>query len=75
MDPHFTARFITDVRPAFEAGDPAVSQKSREAENLACIQESYRAIVRGDLQTFNDLMAEDIEMEFSGPEEGLFSGQ
>src|SRR5687768_16332600 len=75
MDPRFTAQFITHLRPAFEAGDPAVSQKSTEAQNLACIEESYGEIVRGDMQAFNNLMAEDVELEFSGPEEGLFSGQ
>ncbi|OWK36604.1 nuclear transport factor 2 family protein [Fimbriiglobus ruber] len=61
------AKFIEDLHPAFEAGDPAAAQKSAEAACVGLVQDQYRAVVRGDFAAFLVSMAEDIELENIGP--------
>lgn len=61
------ARFLDELFPAFQAGDPAVHEKVAEAACVRLVEGLYRAIVGGDVATFLALLDEDIDFENVGP--------
>ncbi len=75
MDQPVVARFIERLGSAFEEDDAGAAVKAAEASNVWLVQESYRAIARGDFAGFLDLLAEDVEMEFVGSPRMPFTGR
>jgi len=63
------ARFLDEIVPAFERGDPAVAGKPTERDNVRVILGQCQAIGRGDLAALEASMAEDVELEIVGPAE------
>src|SRR4051812_23012957 len=58
--------FIDRLYPAYCEGDCEANNKSLELANLRQLEESYRAIARGDLGKVLALLADDIEMDYLG---------
>jgi len=75
MDQPIVAKFIDGLASAFEEGDVGAAMKAAEAANVWRVQESYRAIARGDFAAFFESLAEDVEMEFVGPPHAPFAGR
>jgi ketosteroid isomerase-like protein len=67
-------QFIDRVQEAFLEGDPDVTTKSMEADNVRCLQRQYQAIVAGDFAAALDLFTDDVELEIVGPPEMPFAG-
>jgi ketosteroid isomerase-like protein len=60
--------FIGRMEEAFRDGDPLVDSKATEAQNVAHVRRQIEAITRGDFATFEQSLAEDVEMEtHAGP--------
>jgi uncharacterized protein len=75
MDQPVVAQFIERLASAFAEDDAESAAKAAEAANVSRVQESYRALARGDLAAFLEMLAEDVEMEFVGSPRGLFAGR
>ncbi len=71
MSPQFIDRLVS----AFEEDDAEAGSKLTESANVRRVQENYRALARGDLAAFLEMLAEDVEMEFVGSPNGLFAGR
>ena len=73
MDQPIVAKFIDGLPSPFEEGDVGAAVKAAEAANAWRVQESYRAIARGDFAAFFESVAEDVEMEFVGAPHAPFA--
>lgn len=67
MEPVTVAQFVSRIPTAFEEGDPEVSAKRLEAENVRLLHQLYSAVTRGDFDAACDYMAEDVVLEILGP--------
>lgn len=74
MNPEFAGRFISGLRPAFEADDAGAPEKRQESENIALITAMYLAIVQGDYEAFSNALADDVELELVGPPASPMTG-
>ena len=74
MNPEFVGRFISELRPAFEADDRQVASKAVEGENVSRIRAIYEAIRQGDSTSFSDALADDVEFELVGPADSPMTG-
>jgi ketosteroid isomerase-like protein len=75
MDQPIVAQFIDRLASAFEEDDAGAAVKAAESTNVWRVQESYRAIARGDFAGFLDMLTEDVEMEFVGSPRVPFAGR
>jgi ketosteroid isomerase-like protein len=75
MDQVVVAQFIDRLVSAFEEDDAGAAVKAAEAANVWRVQESYRAIARGDFPAFLETLSEDVEMEFVGSPRAPFTGR
>lgn len=60
-------RFLASLQPAFLAGDPASDSKPAEQSNVARLRYLYEAFRAGDGEALKALLAEDVELEITGP--------
>jgi ketosteroid isomerase-like protein len=68
MDPVLSS-FIDRLRDAFHHGDPGAAGKAAESNNVARLQDQYRALAKADIPAFAALLSDDIEMEILGANE------
>jgi ketosteroid isomerase-like protein len=67
IHPASSERFIDRLHQAFLDGDDASAMKVNEGRNVLRLQETYRALARGDFQPAIALMADSIELELHVP--------
>ncbi|WP_406694994.1 nuclear transport factor 2 family protein [Singulisphaera sp. Ch08] len=67
MSAFVAADFIEQLPLAFRKGDSKVTIKEVEADNLRLLQANYQAIALGDFETFEEMLAEDVDFEILGP--------
>jgi uncharacterized protein len=67
MNPELVGRFIADMTPAFEAGDPLVAAKNAERENVTRVRGVYETLLSQDPAALAGLFADDLELTISGP--------
>lgn len=68
MNPEACGRFIEALRPAFQAHDAGAGAKTVESAHVARVEAAYRTILARDWSEFRELLSEDVELEFAGPE-------
>ncbi|WP_406693533.1 nuclear transport factor 2 family protein [Singulisphaera sp. Ch08] len=66
MSATLIADFIDRVPQAFREGDPTVTTKDLEVDNVLLLQSLFQAIAQGDFAAFAELLAEDVSMEILG---------
>ena len=67
--------FFDQLVLAFQADDPDVASKHREASHLRCLQILYHAIARGAFEESLLLTTEDFTLEIYGPQSSPFNGK
>ncbi len=75
MNPEAVYRFITRLRPAFEAGDSLAVHKEAERGNVVKVEAMYDAIARVDSEALKNLLAEDVVLEMAGPPDSPTAGR
>jgi ketosteroid isomerase-like protein len=67
--------FFEQVSLAFQASEPDVASKQREAAHVRRIQLLYHAIARGAFEEALDLTTDDFVLEICGPAVSPFNGR
>ncbi|MFL5340117.1 MAG: nuclear transport factor 2 family protein [Gemmataceae bacterium] len=75
LHPVSESNFIERLHLAFAEGDAAVAHKVEEAGNVRQLQESYRALARGDFGPTFAMLHDDVEMQFFGPPGAPIAGK
>jgi uncharacterized protein len=65
--PGTTQRFIDRLAVAQDPEELGPGNATGRAGNLERLQECYRAIARGDFTVMAEIMADDVDMELTGP--------
>lgn len=78
-EPKFTTAhapsFLGQLQAAFAEGDPQVSEKRAESDNMRLLLDQYQAIGAGDFAKALSYLAEDVEMEIDCPSCFAFAGK
>jgi uncharacterized protein len=75
MNPEAVNRFVTALRPAFEAADAGAAAKAAEKANVDQIHSAYHAISQGDFEGFRSALAADVELVLEGAPEMPLAGR
>lgn len=60
-------QFVAALEPAFLNGDAAAAAKREEQDHTTCLQTLYAALRDGDSAALARVLADDVELEITGP--------